>query len=95
MAALRGIGGRDRRDLLRGPDLNRCQHWRSRQLTQVRPSPRPLPESAAEAGLEGQWLLLSVAEGGYAHLFAFDLSSASLTRLTSGDQNDISPVRCN
>ncbi len=31
-------------------------------------------------------------ENGYAHIFAFDLATAGLTRLTAGDQNDIAPA---
>ncbi|HET6845230.1 MAG TPA: hypothetical protein VFH29_00255, partial [Anaerolineales bacterium] len=56
-------------------------------------TPLAAPSQAAlnNSGLADQWLLLSVEEYGYAHLFAFDFATASLTRLTSGEQNDTSP----
>ncbi len=37
-------------------------------------------------------MILSIEENGYAHLFAYDPATAKLTRLTSGDWNDITPA---
>ena len=49
------------------------------------------PALVNPSGLESDWLLVSIEENGYAHLFRFELVSAALTRLTWGEWNDISP----
>jgi TolB protein len=41
--------------------------------------------------VDDAWLLVSIQEDGYAHLFRFELASSALTRLTWGDWNDITP----
>ena len=42
--------------------------------------------------MQGLWALLSMEEDGYAHLFALDLASSKLTRLTSGYFQDVTPA---
>ncbi len=37
-------------------------------------------------------IIISMDENGYAHLFAYDPSTANLTRLTSGSWNDVTPA---
>ena len=50
------------------------------------------PTRASASSLDEQWLLLSVEENGYAHLFSFDLATSSLTRLTSGRAKRYRPI---
>ncbi len=50
----------------------------------------PLPVSLKSG--EQDWMLLSLEENGYAHLFAYDPASLSLIRLTSGAWNDVTPA---
>ena len=59
--------------------------------TAAPPTPAAIPLTASHADLAQPWVLLSVEENGYAHFVAFDLASSAITRLTSGDWNDISP----
>ena len=55
------------------------------------PAPLVPPQPVDPSAMENAWLLVSIEEGGYAHLFRFELASAALTRLTWGDWNDITP----
>ncbi|MFH1183655.1 MAG: DPP IV N-terminal domain-containing protein [Chloroflexota bacterium] len=55
------------------------------------PAPAAAPLPTGQADLAQPWVLLSVEENGYAHFVAFDLASAAMTRLTSGDWHDITP----
>lgn len=59
----------------------------------VTPRP-PVPTGTASLPIAGSIgeLILSMDESGYAHLFAYDPSSATLTRLTYGQWNDITPA---
>ncbi len=57
------------------------------------PSPRPTATPAPLNAFTGQdALLLSLTEGGYAHLFLFDPVSQQFTRLTNGQWNDVAPA---
>lgn len=55
------------------------------------PRPSPTPEPINHLTGQDLWLL-SISEGGYAHLFIFDPASQSLTRLTNGPWHDVSPA---
>jgi TolB protein len=59
--------------------------------TVVPPAPAATSLPASQAVLAQSWVLLSVEQNGYAHFVAFDLASATMTRLTSGDWHDIAP----
>jgi TolB protein len=54
----------------------------------------PIPTGVGPSKPSGQsdQVILSIAESGYAHLFAYSPSTASLTRLTSGAWSDIAPA---
>lgn len=57
------------------------------------PSPRPTATPAPVNDFTSQdALLLSLSEGGYAHLFLFDPLSLQLIRLTNGPWNDAEPA---
>jgi len=50
------------------------------------------PEPVISAGLARDLVVLSIEENGYSHLFVTIPGEMSLTRLTSGDWNDITPA---
>jgi TolB protein len=54
---------------------------------QIEDTPAPLP-AAGERDL----IFLSIEENGYAHLFIFNPQEQPLTRITTGDWNDIAPA---
>ncbi len=57
------------------------------------PAQLPTPTAAPLNAFTGQdALLLSLTEGGYAHLFLFDPVSQSFVRLTNGQWNDVAPA---
>lgn len=65
------------------------------------PSPESIPPTAADtltpepvisAGLARDLVVLSIEENGYAHLFVTIPGEMTLTRLTSGEWNDITPA---
>lgn len=71
------------------------------QPTSSLPTAAPLPTSAptlpaldsspASSAGAGDMMILSIEENGYAHLFAYEPGGLRLTRLTSGDWNDVTP----
>lgn len=54
---------------------------------QVEDTPEPVP-----AGGERDLIFLSIEENGYAHLFIFHPQNQPLTRITTGEWNDIAPA---
>ncbi|MCQ3939239.1 MAG: hypothetical protein DPW18_19670 [Chloroflexi bacterium] len=55
-------------------------------------SPLDGPAPTPSSGGGGELVFLSIEENAYAHLFIFDPASLSLTRITTGDWNDIAPA---
>jgi TolB protein len=72
------------------------QYTAAPAITPPRPTAPPvvLPTSnppAFDAGLANAWVLLSIEENGYAHLFSLRLATSALTRISWGEWNDITP----
>ncbi len=50
------------------------------------------PSLSLAGDAQNNLMIMAIEENGYAHLFAFDPSKSKLTRLTSGEWNDITPA---